>query len=497
MFAGVVIGMFIGILPGLGATMAISLMIPVTFGMQPVPAIVLLASLYTTVTYGGSFTAILLNTPGSSSNAATALDGYELTKKGKGLQAIGVASVSSLFGGVFGGIMLLLIAPQLARIALKFSGPEYFLIAILGLTLIGSLAGDDPLRGLISGTIGLVIGLVGLESSTAYARFTFGNIHLYDGIHLVPTLLGLFTISQMLIQMERLGDKGKIDVGQVENKDLELNGHFFPTKEEMKVYFPIMCKASVLGLLIGILPGAGGDIGSWVGYNEAKRSSKGKDKELFGHGSLNGICGSESANNAVCGGAYIPLLTLGIPGSGAAAVLLGGLTIHGITPGYSLFSKQADIVYPIIWGYILSNIVMIFIGILIAKKVAKIASIPMNIIIPIVIVLAFIGSYANAQSMLDVLLTIFFGLLGYFMKKAKFPTAPTVLAMILGPMAEENLGASLQMRKGLTTIGLFASRPLCWFFAILIVISLIAPFVSAYKRNKVGKVSNSDAFMED
>ncbi len=491
LLAGVVIGMFIGILPGLGATMAISLMIPITFGMDPVPAIVLLASLYTTATYGGSFTSILLNTPGSSSNAATAQDGYELTKQGRGLEAIGMASVSSLFGGAFGGFMLLLISPQLARIALRFSSPEYFMIAILGLTLIGSLAGDDPLRGLISGAIGLVVGLVGLQATTAYARYTFGNIRLYDGIHLVPALLGLFTISQMLIQMERLGGSGSIAAGQVESAEVELNGRFFPPLKDLKAYLPLMCKASVLGMLIGILPGAGGDIGSWVGYNEAKRSVKGAEKEKFGKGSLFGICGSETANNAVCGGAYIPLLTLGIPGSGAAAVLLGGLTIHGIAPGYSLFTKQADIVYPIIWGYILANFLMIFFGVLIAKKVSKIASIPMNLIIPIVIVLALIGSYANDQSMLDVVITILFGFLGYGMKKTKFPTAPVVLAMILGPMAEESLGAALQMRKGMSTFSLFASRPLCWVFAILILLSLIAPFLSAARRKKNSQASAS------
>lgn len=472
---GTVVGMAIGIMPGMGATMAISLMIPVTYGWSPVASLVMLASLYTTATFGGSFTAILLHTPGTSSNAATAREGYELTKQGRSLEAMGASITGSLFGGVFGGLALLFIAPQLAKIALRFSGPEYLFIALFGLTIIGSLSGDDPVKGFASGILGLFIACVGMEQSTGFIRFTLGNMNLMGGFEMVPVLLGLFTISQMLVQMERLVKKGDIEKGQVIDSNITYSGKFLPTPKEFLHYLPLMLRCSVLGVLIGILPGAGGDIGSWVGYNEAKRSVK--DKSKFGHGCIEGVYGSETANNAVCGGAYIPLLTMGIPGSGASAVLMTGLVIHGLVPGPSLFTTQKSQTYPIILGYIAANILMAVIGILIAKKIAAVAKIPMNVIIPIVIVLALVGSYSINRSMFDVGVTVAFGIIGYFMRKLKFPTAPVVLAIILGKLAERSLYSSIQMKKGASLLAFFAGRPIVWVFFILTVVSIFAPVI--------------------
>lgn len=479
---GIFAGMIIGILPGLGATMAIALMIPMTYGWDPTASLVLLCSLYTTATYGGSMSAILLCTPGTPSSAATAQDGYELTKQGRGLEAMGMSTVASLFGGIVGGVALLLIAPPLAQFSLRFSSPEYFFIALFGLTIIGSLAGNDPLKGFMSGALGLLFCCVGMDGNTAYCRYTFGNIRLYSGIAMVPMMIGLFSVSQMMLQAERLVKKGAIEKGQVMNDDTALGTKFLPTVKEFFHWVPLMIRASIMGLLIGILPGAGGDIGSWVGYNEAKRTSK--NKELFGHGAIEGVCGSETANNAVCGGAYIPLLTLGIPGSGAAAVLMGGLTLHGLQPGSALFTKHADIVYPIIIGYIIANILMAIVGVLCCKKLVKVAAIPMNIITPIVLVLAVIGSYAINISMFDVWLMLLFGLLGYIMRKANFPTAPCVLAMILGPMAEKGLYASLQMASAarMSFFGFCMGRPLCIVFAIATVASIVVPL--AINRHK-------------
>lgn len=486
LFLGTVVGMAIGIMPGMGATMAISLMIPVTYGMGPVASLVLLASLYTTATFGGSFTAILMCTPGTSSNAATARDGYELTKQGRALEAMGATITGSLFGGVFGGLALLLIAPQLAKIALRFSSPEYFFIAIFGLTIIGSLSGDDPIKGFASGIFGLFIGMVGMESSTGFLRFTFGNMYLMSGFTLVPVLLGVFTISQMLVQVERMTKKGAIDRGQVVDENIKYSGKFLPSPGEFIRRVPSMIRYAVLGVLIGILPGAGGDVGSWVGYNEAKRTAK--DKSIFGHGSIEGVYGSETANNAVCGGAYIPLLTLGIPGSGAAAVLMTGLIIHGLIPGGSLFTEQADKVYPIIIGYIIANILMAVIGILSAKKIAIIAKVPMNIIMPIVFVLALVGSYSINSSLFNVGVTIVFGIIGYFMRKLDFPTAPIVLAIILGPMAEKSLYASIQMKKSLGLIPYFMTRPICWLFFVLTILSVFAPLImNSWKKKAIQK----------
>lgn len=487
---GVIGGMVIGILPGLGATMAIALMIPMTYGWDPTASMVMLCSIYTTATYGGSMAAILLCTPGTPSSAATAQDGYELTKKGRGLEAMGMSTVSSLFGGVFGGIALLLIAPPLANLALKFSSPEYLFIALFGLTIIGSLSGDDPIKGYISGVLGLLFCCIGMDANTAYTRYTFKVIRLYSGIPMVPMMIGLFSVSQMMMQAERLANVGAIEKGQVLTDDKTLGTKFLPTFKELVHLLPLMLRCAVMGLLIGILPGAGGDIGSWVGYNEAKRSAK--DKSEFGHGAIEGVCGSETANNAVCGGAYIPLLTLGIPGSGAAAVLMGGLTLHGLTPGSTLFSKHADVIYPVIVGFILANILMVVVGILACKKLVKVASIPMNIIMPLVLVLAVIGSYAINISVFDVWVMLAFGLIGYLLRKANFPTAPCVLSMILGPMAEKGLFASLQMasadRVGIVVF--FAKRPICVLFFLAALASIAIPMLFSKKTVKALKDSD-------
>lgn len=483
---GTIVGMAIGIMPGMGATMAISLMIPVTYKMGPVASLVLLASLYTTATFGGSFAAILLHTPGTSSNAATARDGYELTMRGRALEALGMTIQGSLFGGVFGGLALLFIAPQLAKLALHFSGPEYFFIAIFGLTIIGSLSGDEPIKGFATGVLGLAIGAVGMEQSTGYLRYTFGNLNLMSGFSMVPVLLGLFTVSQMLVQLERMSIPGAMEKGQVMDANITFSGKFLMGPKEFLQNLPLMLRASVLGVLIGILPGAGGDIGSWVGYNEAKRSAK--DKSTFGHGNALGVLGSETANNAVCGGAYIPLLTMGIPGSGASAVLMTGLIMHGLVPGAKLFTEQADQTYPIILGYIAANILMAVIGLIVAKKVILVAKIPMNAILPIVIVLALVGSYSINRSMFDVGVTVCFGFIGYFMRKLGFPTAPVVLGIILGSMAERSLYSSIQMKKGVPLLQFFAGRPICWLFFILTILAIFAPaFMNMLKKRVVSK----------
>ena len=336
----------------------------------------------------------------------------------------------------------------------------------------------------------MFVGLIGLESSTAYERFTFGNIHLQSGISLVPCLLGLFTISQMLLHMEKMGKADGLDRGQVEVSGKDLGHKFLPSFKELLHYIPIMIRSSLAGLLIGILPGAGGDIGSWVGYNEAKRSSK--QKELFGKGSLEAVCGSETANNAVCGGSYIPLLTLGIPGSGAAAILLGGLTIHGLQPGNALFTTNAHITYPIIIAYIAANILMGIVGIATARHLSKIATIPMKIIIPIVLVLSLVGAYSINMQMFDVGVAIFFGVVGYFMRKCGFPTAPVVLGLILGPLAESGLYTTLQMKKDMSLLAYFASRPLCWLFFVLTILAIFTPVILRAFRKKAGIAGDTE-----
>lgn len=484
--AGTFGGLVVGSLPGLSATMGMSLLIPITYTMDTVPSMVMLAAVYCSAVYGGSFAAILIHTPGTPASAATAIDGYELTKQGKGLQALGVSTTSSMIGGVVSGIALLLIAPQLVKVALMFSAPEYFLIALFGLTIVGGLSGNNLLKGLVSAGFGLIIGMVGMNIFP-YARYSFGSLNLQGGIQLVPAMIGLFSLPQVLTLAEsRVNSKNKDKQEQIRNSVKEqinqagkMKGNFWPSFRELTALMPTILKASILGIGVGILPGAGGDIGSWVGYNSAKSGSK--HKELFGKGSFEGIAGSEAGNNAVCGGALIPALTLGIPGSGAAAVFLGALTVQGFSPGTNLFSKYADMTYSILLGFIAANILMGIMGWILSRYAVRFAALPNGILIPVITSLSVIGSYAIRNNVFDVYVMVFFGMIGYLMKKFDFPAAPAVLALILGPMAERNLITSIQMCKG-SILGYYATRPICILFMVLIAVTLLSPVLQKKRK---------------
>ena len=468
--------------------MGMSLLIPFSYKMGPAPAMIMIGAVYVSAVYGGSFSAILIHTPGTPASAATAIDGYELTKQGKGLKAIGVSTIASVMGGTISAVALLFVAPQLVKVSLLFSTPEYFLIAIFGLTIVGSLSSDNMLKGLISGAFGLLLGMVGMNV-VPYARYSFGNLNLAGGIDLVPAMIGLFSIPQILSQAEKRVRRKKEGESLSADRELRglidntrgLKGSFFPSFEEFKTLLPTILRASGLGIFIGILPGAGGDIGSWVGYNDAK--SRSKNKELFGKGSLEGVAGSEAGNNAVCGGALIPAFTLGIPGSAGAAVMLGALMVQGFSPGRELFTKYADMTYAILIGFLVANILMGLFGYLVARHTVRLASLPQGILLPVITLLSVVGSFAIRNNIFDVYVMLFFGIVGYFMKKFSFPAAPTVLALILGPMAERNLINSIQMAK--VNVALYyLSRPLCWVFLILIIGSLVSPVISKKRKAK-------------
>lgn len=481
-------GLIVGSLPGLSATMGMSLLIPITYTMDTVPSMVMLAAVYCSAVYGGSFSAILIHTPGTPASAATAIDGYQLTKQGRGLQALGVSTTGSMIGGVISGIVLLLVAPQLVKVALMFSAPEYFLIAIFGLTIVGGLSGKNLLKGLVSAGFGLIIGMVGMNIFP-YARYSFGNLNLSGGIQLVPAMIGLFSLPQVLTLAEsRVTGKNREEQRKAQEsvkaqaaEVSKMKGRFWPTLRELKELMPTILKASILGIGVGILPGAGGDIGSWVGYNSAKNGSK--HKELFGQGSLEGIAGSEAGNNAVCGGALIPALTLGIPGSAAAAVFLGALTVQGFSSGTNLFSKYADMTYSILIGFIAANILMGIFGWLLSRYAVRFAALPNGILIPVITALSVIGSYAIRNNIFDIYVMLFFGVIGYLMKKFDFPAAPAVLALILGPMAERNMITSIQMCKGNIFV-YYLTRPICVFFLLLIVATFVSPLLQKKKKAK-------------
>lgn len=476
LFIGVIGGIVIGSLPGLSATMAVALLVPITFGMSPIAGLVMLTAIYTSALYGGSISSILIHTPGTPASAATALDGYKMTQKGLGAKAIGVSTVSSMIGGFISAVLLLFLAPPLSKISLAFSAPEYFLIGIFGLTIIGGLASQSMAKGLASGVIGLIIGTIGIDILTGYPRFTFGSDSLQSGISLVPAMIGLFSLSQVMIQVEKKKENEQKSVPKS-----KVIGRVLPTLKEFKSILPTILRSSGIGTFVGMLPGAGGDIGSWIGYNEAKRFSK--NKAEFGKGHIEGVAAPEAANNAVTGGALVPLLTLGIPGSSTTAVLLGGLTIQGLVPGHALFTTHANITYSVIIGFIIANILMGIIGLFGAKLFVKASQVPTVFLSPIIVVLCVVGSYAINNNFFDVWVMLAFGLLGYFLRKTGFHPAPIILGMILGPIAENGLRQSLLMSQG-DLLGYFFSRPISIVLIILILLALLTPPAMKYLKSK-------------
>lgn len=479
LIVGVTAGMVIGAMPGLSATMGVALLTPITYGMSPIAAISMLTAVYTSAIYGGSISACLLHTPGTPASAATAADGYALTRQGQGMKAIGTATICSMIGGFISAIALLLISKPLSSISLAFTPSEYMFLGLFGLTIIGSLAGDSLIKGIIAGLIGLVIACIGLDGMSGIPRWTFGITRLESGLSMVPAMIGMFSISQALLIAEDLF-KGRGLI--VDDPEKALKGNILPDKKEFKSIIPVVLKSSVIGIFIGILPAAGGDIGSWVGYNSAKKASKHPEK--FGHGSIEGIAASETANNAVTGGALIPLLTLGIPGSGTAAIMLGSLMIHGMQPGYELFTKQATQTYTIIVSFALANILMGIIGLLIARKVAYVALCPMSVLCPLIIALSTVGSYAINNSIFDVYVMAVFGIVGYFFRKANIGAAPVILGVILSSMVEKNFRRMWTLSRG-NVGGWILSHPISLILIAMILIGLFSPVLVKKLKKRI------------
>lgn len=475
--AGTFIGIIFGALPGFTAGMGVAVLIPLTFGMDPVSGLLLLAGVYNGAIYGGSITAILFHTPGTPAAAATAIDGYQMTKKGEAAKALRIAVTASAFGGIFSAILLLLIAPPLANIALKFGPPEYFLLAVFGLTVIASLSTGSFLKSIISGFFGLFIGAVGLDPILSYPRFTFSSPYLLDGVSYVPALIGLFALSQVFVMVE----EGNVFIEKKEKITHIIKGRLFCTLSEIKPLLKTFFRSSVIGTFIGMLPGAGASIASFLSYNEAKRASKHPDK--FGTGISEGVAACEAANNAVTGGSLIPLLTLGIPGNSVTAILLGGLMIHGLRPGFELFTEFSNIIYPFIIGLLFGNVIMFFMGTFFAQFFAKIALLSKSVLVVGICIFAVMGAYAINSSTFDIWILLIFGVLGYVFRKAGFSTIAVVLGIILGPIAETGLKQSLMLGRGHIII-YFLTRPISIILITFIVISIITQFIKERKREK-------------
>ena len=465
---GTTCGIIIGAIPGLTATMAVALLIPVTFGMQPVVGLALMGGVYSGGMYGGAISSILLSTPGTPAAAATAFDGYPMTRKGQGGMAIAVATVASFWGGVISTFALLMVAPVLARFALRFGPPEYFLLAVLGLASIVTLTSGNLLKGLISGVIGLIIATVGTDPIDGYIRFTGGILDLYEGVSFMPALIGLFSISQLL---DLTGEASIVQELQTDLASLKNN-------KLPKGLAPTIARGGLTGTIVGILPGAGATISAFISYNMAKQLSK--DPDSFGKGNPQGVAAAESANNGCVGGSLVPLLTLGIPGNSVAAALMGGLMIQGLIPGPELFTKHAVITYGFILSLFLANIVFLLQGLYFAPLFARVATASNSILVPGIAVLSVVGSYAMQNSLFDVWLMLAFGFGGYFLHRAGFDLGAIVLGLILGPIAELGFGQSLVISNGSPAI--FFTRPICIILWVLVIL-LLLPALRRRKRN--------------
>jgi putative tricarboxylic transport membrane protein len=434
--------------------------------MEPVAGLLLLSGVYFGGVYGGSITAILLKTPGTPAAAATALDGYALAQKGMAGKALGAATLSSSIGGTISIIILMFLSPVLATIALEFSAPETFALAVFGLSIIASISGKSLVKGLIAGLVGLLLATVGLDPILGFPRFTGGSEQLLNGVPFIPIMIGLFAASEAFKSLSDMNVKEKVKV-KIEK--------IVPSWGEFRGIIPTILRSTGLGTFIGIIPGAGADIAAFVAYNETKRFNK--DKEPTDKSRMAGVAACESGANACTGGALVPLLTLGIPGDAVTAVMLGALMVQGLQPGPLLFKNNGDLVYTLFIGMIICYVVMCLLGLFTARYFAKVVQIPKEILTPVILVLCIVGSYAINNSFFDVLIMAVAGVIGFFMQKHDFPASPIVLALILGPMAESQFRRALALSSG--SYDIFYTRPIPLILLLLSVITLLTPIVKA------------------
>lgn len=457
-------GIIVGALPGLTGTMCIALLLPLTYGLDSVTSMMLLLGVYCGGIYGGSITAILINTPGTPASAATSLDGYPMAKKGHALKALHLALSASTVGGLFSCLVLIFVAPQIASFALEFGPTEYFALALFGLTIIASVGGKSLIKGLLMGFAGLLLSCVGIDSMDGVSRFAFGINRLQGGINNIPVLIGLFAITEIMAKARDMnkpvGDAVKVQKEKVRFTDV------------LK-YKMTLLKSSVIGTFIGAVPGTGAAISSFLAYNEAKRASK--HPEEFGQGSEDSVVACESANNAVTGGALIPLLTLGIPGDTNTAVLLGALTMQGIAPGPQLFVQHKEWLYVIMLGMIAVNLFMYLQGRAFIKGFVNVTKIPTEQMVPALVILCVLGAYATNTTGFNAILMVVIGIFGYFMTKLDFPMTPMVIGLVLGKLCESNLRRALAVSKGDWTT--FFRSPISCVFIALSLFMLFFPVV--------------------
>lgn len=473
--AGVFIGLVVGMIPGMTISTGIIIVLPMTFTMDPNISIALLLGLYVAGMTGGSFAAILLNIPGTPSASATAIDGYPLTQRGEAGRALGTAIVASFFGGLASFACLYLIAPQLADLALQFRAADLFSLVFFGLTIICSFAAKSLVKGLLSAAIGLMIVTVGQDPMMGTARFTFDYVNLLSGVHFLTAMIGLFAIPQLV---ESICHASPLSVDA--QKKIGSYWSVFPRLGDLKRMIKPILIGSPIGSFLGLLPGAGGPIAAFISYDYAKKSSK--QPEGFGKGSIEGIAAPESANNAVTGGALVPMMTLGIPGDPVTAILIGALLVHGLAPGPLLFIERGDFAYGLIFSFLFANIFNLIIALTSVGLLVKLLNTPRTLMMPTIALLCVIGSYALRNSFFDVYVMLAFGLIGLAMRWISMPVVPLLLALVLGKPLEEHLRVSLTASQG--DYSVFFTSPFSLFFLMLAAISILWSLVIEPYREK-------------
>lgn len=479
-FIGVAFGLFIGMMPGLTVSLGMVLLLPLTYKLSAISSVCLLLGLYASGMTGGSFSAVLINIPGTPSASATSLDGHPMARNGRAGEALGIAVIASFFGGIFGLVCLWVAAPVIARVALNFGAPELFAIVLLGLTLICSFGQESNIKGLISGIVGLIVMTVGLDPMMGTPRFTFDSVELQAGISFLPAMIGLFAIPQII-----RGLSGKSSV--IPKYDEKVSG-VLPKIRNLVRLVKSMLIGSVIGTGVGAIPGTGGPIAVFLSYDYARKASKSGDN--FGKGEPEGVAAPEAANNAVAGGAMIPMLTLGIPGDPITAILLGALLIHGLIPGPLLFSQNAHFVYAVFWAYLVANLMNIIVSLSTIKLWVRVLKVPERILIPIIVVVCIVGTYGLRNTFFDTAVMLAFGIMAFFMGKYGFPVVPMLLAIVLGPNLESNFRMSLILSEGDWTV--FLKHPISLGFILLSVVTFFGPLLLPAIRARFKKPCETD-----
>ena len=467
------IGLVIGIIPGLGGNLGLALLIPFTFGMSPAMGFAFLLGMHAVVQTGSPIPAILFDTPGAGPAAATCIDGYPMAQKGEAGRAMGAALASSGVGGVIGAICMALTVPVIRPIVLAFGPPEFFMMAILGLTFISLMSGDSVMKGLIAGGIGMIISFVGMDPQTGVIRFAFGQLYLFDGIHIVTVVIGLFAVAEVI----DLGIKGG-SIAHTKPTDIKGSGVRQGFKDTL-IHWKLVLRCSIIGDIIGMIPGLGGDAAAFICYGHAIQSSK--HPERFGKGTVEGVLAPESANNSKEGGALIPTLAFGVPGSSGMAILLGAFMILGVAPGPEMLTKHIDLVFSMVWVLVFANVIAVLMCLAFVGHLAKVTFIRTSIIIPFVLIFGILGSYLTTNHFGDILISLIMGGVGYAMKKFDYPRAPLILGIVLGEIAENALHLSLNL-YGVA----FLVRPITLLLLVITIGSVIYPTIKRKRQKRQG-----------